>query len=209
MRTSTSRQLRDLLPAWFVCVLAPAPAILVAKSGSAALMYYFVACAALVTYTFRHDVAAGPPDSDSPPLTWRRRIISSAVALLAAWLVFATLCRQLPGQHAQVATWLSLLILAPCLGIVPYMVRVTRQPFAAVVFSITLVVLIKLAGCLIVVLVYGWDADEFGHTSMPWTRPNLLVWCFLIGTAVLSTVCFLLGVRGSHLAPSFNQAIDA
>jgi hypothetical protein len=62
---------------------------------------------------------------------------------------------------------------------------------------------------VIVVLVYGWDADEFGHTSMPWTRPNLLVWCFLIGTAALSTVCFFLGARGSHSAPSFNQSIDA
>jgi hypothetical protein len=209
MRTSMVSQFRDLLPAWFVCVLAPAPAILVAKSGSAALMYYFVACAALVAYAFRHDVAAGLPDSDNPPLTWRRRMISSALALFAAWCVFAVICQRLQSQHAQVATWLSLLILAPCLGIVPYMARVTRQPFAAVVFSVSLVTLVKLAGCVIVVLVYGWDADEFGHTNMPWTRPNLLVWCFLIGTAILSAACFFLGARQSQSALSLNTTLDA
>jgi hypothetical protein len=52
----------------------------------------------------------------------------------------------------------------------------------------------KLLGCVVVVLVYGWDASERGYTTMPWTRPNLLVWLFWLNTGVLCLVCYYLGV---------------
>jgi hypothetical protein len=191
---SKSNELRELLPAWFAAVLAPAPAMLVAKNGAAGLMYFFVACAALVAYSFRKEIA-GEPGAEAADCGWNRRIGSTAAALIAAWLFFAAFCLALRPPHDLVAAWLGLMLLIPCLCIVPYLVLATREPFAAVVFAITLVVGVKLAGCVIVVAVYGWDADEFGHTAMPWTRPNLLVWCFFIGTALLSTAFYILGAR--------------
>jgi len=53
----------------------------------------------------------------------------------------------------------------------------------------------KLLGCVVVVLLHGWDASERGYTIMPWTRPNLLVWLFWINTGVLSLGFYWLGVR--------------
>jgi hypothetical protein len=194
MNATVANGFQKLLPAWFVAVLAPAPAIIVAKSGTAGLMYFFVACASLVAYSFR-DAIDGKPNPNEAARRWHRQMASTAVALVAAWLFFATFCMILGPPHQFVAAWLGLMILAPCLGIVPYLVLSTRQPFAAVVFTMTLVACVKLAGCVVVVAVYGWNANEFGHTDMPWTRPNLLVWCFFIGTAILSTTFYVLGAR--------------
>jgi hypothetical protein len=195
MTTSNSSILRDVLPAWLATVLAPAPAILVSKDGAAALMYFFVACAGLVAYSFRREASCDDITSQDGLGIWHRRMSGTAAALLAAWFVFGGLCVTLPPPHHLVAAWLGLMLLVPCLCVVPYLVLVTRQPFAAVVFAITLVACVKLAGCAIVVAVYGWDADKYGHTSMPWMRPNLLVWCFLAGTGILSAVFYLLGAH--------------
>jgi hypothetical protein len=202
-------QARELLPAWLVCVMAPAPAILVAKSGAAGVMYFFVACASLVAYAFRREAGEAFCTDRAAPVPWRGNLVRSAMALFAAWLVFALLSATLRSPHAFVASLLGLLLIVPCLCIVPYMVLITRQPFAAVVFSLTLVVLVKLAGCIIVVASYGWDADDYGHTSMPWLRPNLLVWSFWIGTSVLSAACLFLGDRRWHLANAGSFAIGA
>jgi hypothetical protein len=158
-------------------------------------MYFFVACAAMVAYSFRRAIASGESNLARQAWMWHARILSTAVALVAGWLVFTALCMTLRPPHHVVAAWLGLMLIVPCLGIVPYMILVTRQPFAAVVLSMTLVVCVKLAGCIVVVAVYGWNANEFGHTAMPWMRPNLLVWCFWIGTTILSAACYFHGAR--------------
>jgi hypothetical protein len=153
-------------------------------------MYFFVACAGLVAFAFRREAF-----SERSGWTWRSSVLLTAAALVSAWAVFAALCLTLPPPHNVVAASLGLLLLVPCLCIVPYLVSITRQPFAAAVFAITLVTCVKLAGCVIVVAVYGWNAGELGHTSMPWTRPNLLVWSFWIGTGILSATFYFLGAR--------------
>jgi hypothetical protein len=80
-------------------------------------------------------------------------------------------------------------------ALVPYLTLVTRKPFAAVVFAVFLVGSMKLLGCAVVVLVRGWDADEHGHLTMPWARPNFLVWLFWANTGVLSLGCYCSDVR--------------
>jgi hypothetical protein len=71
----------------------------------------------------------------------------------------------------------------------------TRKPFAAVVFALALVGCMKLLGGVVVVLAYGWNASQQGHTRMPWTDPNLLVWVFWIATGVYSAALYVLGYR--------------
>ena len=71
----------------------------------------------------------------------------------------------------------------------------TRKTFAAVVFGAALVGSMKLLGALVVVLIYGWDADEQGRLGMPWNDPDLLVWLFLSFTTALSLACYLAGRR--------------
>jgi hypothetical protein len=50
----------------------------------------------------------------------------------------------------------------------------------------------KQFGCVVVVLVYGWDASERGYTTTPWTHPNLLVWFFWLSTSILSLFHYFL-----------------
>ena len=73
---------------------------------------------------------------------------------------------------------------------------VTGRPYAAVLFAVLLLGGVKLAGCVVVVLVYGWNAQAEGRLTLPWERPNLLVWLCLVGAAVLSAVLYALGRRG-------------
>jgi hypothetical protein len=78
---------------------------------------------------------------------------------------------------------------------VPYLTLRTGKPYAAVVFTVLLVACMKLVGCAVVYFVYGPDAGREGRMTVPFTRPNLLVWVFFATTAVLSLAFFLLGHR--------------
>jgi hypothetical protein len=122
-------------------------------------------------------------------------MIAVTTALLAAWAVFSSVHLALSDRNDVVLVLLSFSALIPSSCIVPYLTQVTQKPFAAVVFTVFLVGSMKLLGCVVVVLVYGWDASERGHTTMPWARPNLLVWLFWINTGVLSLCFYYLGGR--------------
>lgn len=199
MKVSLSHELRYLVPAWLGSVLPALSVLLLWRSADGvalALGLFFVGSASLVAYSFRRDAnAAGDGQSGHSRQIWRMRMVAVLVALLAAWAAFSALHLALNGQEDFVSVLLALSALIPSCCIVPYLTRVTRKPFAAVVFTVFLVACMKLLGCVVVVLVHGWDASERGYTTMPWTHPNLLVWLFWVNTGVLSLVCFFLGVR--------------
>jgi hypothetical protein len=195
-----SHELRYLAPAWLGSVLLPWPALLLWRSADGlalALGLFFVGSASLVAYSFRRDAnATGEGASGHSRRIWRKRMGAVTAALLAAWAAFSSVHLALNDRHDFVSVFLALSALIPACCIVPYLTLVTRKPFAAVVFTAFLVGCMKLLGCVGVVLVHGWDASERGHTTMPWTRPNLLVWLFWANTGVLSLVCYCLCVRG-------------
>jgi hypothetical protein len=196
MNQSVGHELRLAFPAWALALLLPAPAVLTVRDAGVGLIYFFVACMGLVADIFwRHESsgAAGAPRGGLD--TWRRKLATAAIALVAAWLGMAAMCLTLPQSGGIVAATLALLAVIAALCIVPYLLATVGNPFIAVFFSLTLVACMKLLGCVVVVLVYGWDASERGYTAMPWTRPNLLVWSFLAFTGALSAICFWRGVR--------------
>jgi hypothetical protein len=199
MKDSLSHEFRYLVPAWLGSVLLPWPALLLWRSDDGlalALGLFFVGAAGLVAYSFRRDVSATAGGEFRHPLRrWRTRMVAVTAALLADWVAFSAVHLALNDQHDFVSVLLALSALVPACCIVPYLTQVTRKPFAAVVFTVFLVACMKLLGCVVVVLVYGWDASERGHTTMPWARPNLLVWLFWVNTGVLSLACYCLGVR--------------
>jgi hypothetical protein len=122
-------------------------------------------------------------------------MVAVTIAQLASWAVFSSVHLALNDRHDFVSVLLALSALIPSCCIVPYLTLITRKPFAAVVFTVFLVGCMKLLGCVVVVLDHGWDASERGYTTMPWTRPNLLVWVFWANTAVLSLVLYCLAAR--------------
>jgi hypothetical protein len=202
MNDSLTQELRYLAPAWLGSVLLPGPALLLWRSTDGialALGLFFVGSASLVAYSFRRDVSAtGEGESGNWGRIWRKRMVAVTVAQLATWAVFSSVHLALNDRHDFVCVLLALSALIPACCIVPYLTLVTRKPFAAVVFAVFLVGCMKLLGCVVVVLVHGWDASERGYTTMPWAHPNLLVWVFWANTGVLSLVCYCLGASRFH-----------
>jgi hypothetical protein len=187
---SLGNQLRELLPAWGASILLPLLAMLFWRSEDGrhvALWCFFIGCASLVAYAFR-------PGQWSDH-SWSDRMSAIGTALVLGWAVCSLLWLAVVDSHDFVALFLAFQILVPSMCVVPYLALVTRRPFAAVVFSLFLVGSMKLLGCVVVVLVYGWHADAQGYTTMPWTQPNLLVWLFWLNTSLLSLSFYLLGKR--------------
>jgi hypothetical protein len=199
MKDSLRYEIRYLIPAWLGSILLSWPALLLWRSDDGvrvALSLFFIGCSSLVAYSFRRGVTvSGGDESGDPRRIWRNRMVAATAALLAAWAAFSLLHLGLNDWNDVVSVLLAFSALIPACCIVPYLTQVTRKPVAAVVFTVFLVGCMKLLGCVVVVLVYGWDASERGHTTMPWARPNLLVWLFWVNTGVLSLVCYFLGVR--------------
>jgi hypothetical protein len=198
MKDSLSHEFRYLVPAWLGSVLLPWPALLLWRSDDGlrvALGLFFVGSASLVAYSFGRDASATPDgESGHPRRMWRTRMVAVTAALLADWAAFSAVHLGLNDRNDLASVLLALSALVPACCIVPYLTQLTRKPFAAVVFTVFLVACMKLLGCVVVVLVHGWDASERGHTTMPWGRPNLLVWLFWVNTGVLSLGCYCLGV---------------
>ena len=199
MKDSLNDEWRYLAPAWLGSVLLPWPALLLWRSADGvalALGLFFVGSASLVAYSFRRDVnATGESEFGHPRRIWGKRMVAITVAQLAAWAVFSSVHLALNDRDDFVSVLLALSTLVPACCVVPFLTQVTRKPFAAVVFTVFLVGCMKLLGCVVVVLVHGWDASERGLLTMPWARPNLLVWLFWLNTGVLSLGCYCLGVR--------------
>jgi hypothetical protein len=213
MNDSLSHEWRYLAPAWLGSVLLPCSALLLWRSADGvalALGLFFVGSASLVAYSFRRDVnAPGESESGHRRRIWRKRMVGVTVAQLAAWAVFSSVHLALNDRDDFVSVLLALSALIPSCCIVPYLTLVTRKPFAAVVFTVFLVGCMKLLGCVVVVLVHGWDASDRGYTTMPWARPNLLVWVFWANTAVLSLVLYCSGAsRFRDRNPEPNAAPD-
>ena len=161
-----------------------------------ALLLFSIGCASLVAYAFRHDVGRRMPDAvENPEKLWRQRILTVAAALFLAFVGFSLESLALGDGQDFVAVFLAFLVLIPSICVVPFLTLATRQPVAAVVFALFIVFCMKLLGCIVVVLVHGWNANQQGHTDMPWTHPNLLVWLFWFNTGALSFVFYLLGAR--------------
>jgi hypothetical protein len=128
-------------------------------------------------------------------VVWRDKFVAAGIALLTAWLVMAGLCLTLPRPTGVIAATLALLALIPSICIVPYFLTFVGDRYVALVLSLAAVACMKLLGCLVVVLVHGWNASERGFTTMPWTEPNLLVGLFVLFTAAISAACGWLGAR--------------
>jgi hypothetical protein len=192
-----NKSLRHIFPAWLGSILLPLPAIVLWRSNygrTIALCLFFIGCANLVARAFGQEIVG---DVEHPKQVWRSRMRTLGMALIAAFAIFSLLLLVLSDTRDYVAVALAFLILIPSLCVVPHFALLTRRPLAAVVFTLCTVLGMKLLGCVVVVLVYGWHADAHvpPYTDMPWTHPNLLVWLFWLFTAIISLSLYVMGER--------------
>jgi hypothetical protein len=124
------------------------------------------------------------------------------LALFAAFAMFSIFSLAVNGSHDFVSPMLALMVLVPALGIVPYMVLVTRNSLAGVLFSILLVGSLKTPiGAMLVHTFFpshfqqGLDADGRLIMPTPWVHPNLLVWFLYTSVTILSFLFYFLGAR--------------
>jgi hypothetical protein len=200
-RSITSRQIRDLALISGGFLAATFPFLLLWRTPMArgyALMIFFLGLTiAAANYVGRAVELAGDRAADGRSgsgRSWLQTIAPLTAALVLAAAVFSALCWLLSEgvEDPPIAPMLAFMSLVPAIGITPYFVFALRRRFAAVVFAVTLVGAMKLIGCLIVVLIYGWDADEQGRLGLPWHRPDLLVWLFWSLTTMLSVTLYVL-----------------
>ena len=208
MNKSLQRELRYLFPVWIICVLLPLPLMLfrhLPAGRSYALICFSLGCAVLVAYSFRRDIKL--PNS-SPALdatkrqAWRDRILPLGLALCTASAAFSIFSLAVGSSQDFVAPMLAFMVLVPALGVVPYMVLVTRKPLAGVIFSTILVGSLKTPiGAMIVHTFFpshfeqSIDADGSLIMPTPWIHPNLLVWFFYTSVATLSVLFYFMGAR--------------
>jgi hypothetical protein len=207
MNKSLQRELRYLFPVWIICVLLPLPLLLfrpLPAGRSYALMCFSFGCAVLVAHSFRRDIKLSNslPEDAPKPQTWRDRILPLGLALCAASLTFSIFSLAVGDARDFVTPMLAFLVLVPALGVVPYMVLVTRKPLAGVVFSMILVGSLKTPiGALIVHTFFpshfqqSIDTDGSLIMPTPWIHPNLLVWFFYTAVAAFSFLFCFLGER--------------
>jgi hypothetical protein len=172
-----------------------------------AYAYLFLGCAILAAERFGRADGQGSPGG--VPL-WRAKVTALGLAMAAAASVFTAFVWAMVGQPDALVPLFAALAVVPALCCVPFLAVVTGQPYAAVLFTALLLAAVKLAGCVVAVFVYGWNAQAEGHLTLPWERPNLLVWLCLAGAMALSAVLYPLGRRAflTHRMPAPpNQAL--
>jgi hypothetical protein len=136
---------------------------------------------------------------------WRAKVTALGLAMAAAAGVFTAFAWAMLGQPDALVPLFAAMAVVPALGCVPFLAVVTGRPYAGVLFAALLLAAVKLLGCVVAVLVYGWNAQAEGHLALPWERPNLLVWLCLAGAMVVSVVMYPLG-RRAFLAQEMSPA---
>jgi hypothetical protein len=191
-------ELREMLPTWAVVVLLPVPIATFWQDGSGrgfAYTYLFLGCAILTAERFGRTPAAGQtnlPAGEGPRL-WRVKVMALGLAMAGAVCVFTAFVWAMIGQVDATVPVLATVAAVPALCCVPFLAIASARPYAAVLLTVFAIGSIKLAGCVVVRLVYGPDALAGGHMNLPLEQPNFLVWFCLAGIAALSAVFYPLG----------------
>jgi hypothetical protein len=201
------RQIRDLAWVGGATLAATFPLLLVWRAPWArgyALMIFFLGCTIAAANHVGRAIGLNsnriPGGALRSGASWSQIIGPLASALIWAAAVFSALCWALSEgvEDPPIAPMLAFMSLVPAIGVTPYFVLTLRRRLAAVVFTVALVGCMKFVGAIIVVLIYGWDADEQGRLGMPWHRPDLLVWLFWSFTTALSLTLSALAARKYH-----------
>jgi hypothetical protein len=186
-------ELRELLPVWAVAVLLPVPMTTFWLEGSGrafAYAYLFLGMAIVTAESFGRSLRAGEQHQ-----SWRAKLGALVIAATGAVGAFSTFAWAITGVVDATVIVLAVLAVLPAVCCVPYLTLLTRQPYTAVLFTVLLLALVKMLGCLVVLVGFGSDAEARGELSLPFEHPNFLVMFCIVGGLVCSTVLFGLGRR--------------
>jgi hypothetical protein len=196
--------LRGMALTWAVAGMLPLPLLVATDpsgSGVISCLYLGLASAWLAAEFGRLE---GRGDSF---MAWRGRTMALAFALATNVAVFIAF-----GMAAGVSTrfpfpLMAVLSAAPAVGLVPWLMRCVRHPYAAIVLAAVVVLACKLAACVVARVVYGPDFDQRGYIAGDWTTARLMISLFWTFSTVLSTA--LLVVEGIAAAAARQREAEA
>jgi len=192
--TKLVNELRDMIPTWAVTTILPLPIINFWQLGPGqdfAYAYLFLGSAILVAERFS---GSGRPKGGAVD-DWRSIVAALLLATATSAMIFTIFVWAIAGYADLSVPIFAVLAVIPAIGCVPFLAITCGRPYYGVLAAILLMTVIKLAGCVVVVLVYGWNAQEHGYTALPWRDPNLLVCLCLSGAMLSSLMLFALGRR--------------
>jgi len=164
---------------WAVAAFLPLPILVAtdpANSADVSCLYLGVINAWLVTEFHR---SWGLPGSAT---SWRARMLAIITAISVNVALFVGF-----GLAAGVQTHfpfplMAMLSALPAVGVMPWMLRrVSQHPYAAIIFSGSLIFACKLAGCIVARIVYGPDYIAQGYVAADWRTAKLMItllWSF-------------------------------
>ena len=134
----------------------------------------------------------GPPASLG---AWRATLLVIALAVAANTAVFVAM-----GLVAAVKSNLPLPLLAvgsafAAVGLVPWLARRVRNPYAAILFAALIGLGAKLAGCVAARIVYGPSFIEQGYVAGDWNTAKLMISTFWGLTTAISLCALADGCR--------------
>jgi hypothetical protein len=189
------REVRHLLPILAFALLLPIPWLNFCVDGPGrafAFVYLFLGCAMLAGEGCRHPFAGTPVERRR---VWNARMFALACAGVVVSVTFSAAYWAVSGRVDSAVMVLAFLVIVPALCCVPGLTLFVGNPYVGVLFAASLLVIIKLTGCIIVRFVYGPNALAEGQMAMSWARPNLLVWLCFGGGMIASLILYFLGRR--------------
>jgi hypothetical protein len=206
-------ELRELLPAWTLCVALPMPEILFwqsAQGRSYGLGSSFLGCTIFAAMAIHKKIRSPktPSASGDSPVerpNGRSTMLALFLALLAAFVVFSAFSLLVNDSQDFVVPMLALMAIVPAIGMTPYFVLATHKRLAAVVFTIFLVGLGKSVAAQAAEYVdpnapgrFAVNPDGSVYMPMPWSHPNLRVWLFWTYNGVLSLTFLFMAMKRFH-----------
>jgi hypothetical protein len=175
--------LRAWAVVWAANAVVPLPLLVftdLATSVDVACAFLGLACGWLAAEIYR---AGGQPDSRP---AWRAKLLAIVITVATNVGLFIAV-----GSAAGVQTHFPFPLMAalsviPAVGMVPWLMRVARQPYAAVILGAFLVFLAKLAACVVARIVYGPNYIAEGYVAGDWRTAKLMISLFWSFSVALS-----------------------
>jgi hypothetical protein len=179
---SALSELRAMTATWASAAALPLPVLVAvdpARSADISCLYLGLASGWLVVEFYRSE---GPPDSLA---SWRARTLAIATAVAVNVALFVSF-----GVAADVQTRFPFPLMAalsaiPAVGIVPWVLRRVRHPYASIILAAALVLAAKLAACVAARVVYGADYVD-SHVAADWRSAKLMISLFWSFSTLLS-----------------------
>jgi hypothetical protein len=197
-KASVAGELRAVAITWGLAMILPLPVLAAtdpATSGDVSCLYLGLASGWLAVEFHR---VGGPPQS---PRAWRRRTLAVASAVAVNVVVFVSF-----GLAAAVRTHFPFPLMAalsavPAVGLIPWLLRRVGHPHGAILCAASLLLVAKLAACVVARIVYGPDYMAQGYVSADWRTAKLMISLFWSLSTLLSVGLLLADYRSCQRAP--------